>query len=63
MPYYIRDPKRDPNFDNHTHVDCSIPTLSTVVYPERPPVDPNPAPLTPYPKGPKDPIIRYSGLG
>ena len=19
MPYYIRDPKRDPNFDNHPH--------------------------------------------
>ena len=24
MPYYIRDPKRDPNFDNHPNVFAGI---------------------------------------
>ena len=27
MPYYIKDPKRDPNFDNHPYV---MPTTVTV---------------------------------
>ena len=23
MPHYSRDPRRDPNFDNHPHVNCN----------------------------------------
>ena len=53
MPYYIKDPKRDPNCDNHPHVQGVAFVLAVRgLGPRNPkfPLTPNPKPKTPHPK-------------